>query len=330
MFKPLSIKVILVMGIVFCLVLATGRNIDAGLPALKPPPRAVNTRAEDGCLQLRGYVEPARVFILYLLPGETCSELLTQEGQLVEKEAVLVRMKNRQLRASLAGLMQKRLELEKSKTEIALLKEEIKIKKGLLDSINYRISSDKKLAKKIGGYVPVVAAGLREKREELKAGLAVLTLKDQAMVKHTDQIEGVLALIEEDIGDLREKIMRQEVKAPFAGALVKQAQDLSRLKPGDMILELWDTSSYRIRGKIMQHQLPLVQLGDKVEISVEFIDGKKTPGVIDKIGCRALQGAQQALPTFEVEIKVDTAPKWLKPGMNVSMKLINSRKDKDD
>ena len=84
---------------------------------------------------------------------------------------------------------------------------------------------------------------------------------------------------------------------------------------------IYDMSALEFQMDVHELDISKVQVGQKVEITVDALDGRTYTGYVDTI---SINGAtQNGITNYPVTIRVDGAPAELYPGMNVSAKIIS-------
>ena len=84
---------------------------------------------------------------------------------------------------------------------------------------------------------------------------------------------------------------------------------------------IYDMSALEFQMDVHELDISKVQVGQKVEITVDALDGKTYTGYVDTININGT--TQNGITNYPVTIRVDGAPEELYPGMNVSAKIIS-------
>ncbi len=83
---------------------------------------------------------------------------------------------------------------------------------------------------------------------------------------------------------------------------------------------IYDLSALTFDVKIDELDINKIQVGQKVEITADALDGERFTGTVDKVNINGT--TQNGATTYLVTVSVDGAPEALKPGMNISAKII--------
>ena len=83
---------------------------------------------------------------------------------------------------------------------------------------------------------------------------------------------------------------------------------------------IYDRSQLTFDMAIDERDISKIQVGQKVEITADALDGQSFTGVVDKVNINGT--TVNGNTSYPVTVKVDGAPEELYPGMNVSAKII--------
>lgn len=284
-------------------------------------------RVQEGKLRFMGMAEPWERYSVILLPGENIEQVYVKRGEQVKKGGPLLRLTNDQLSNSIGDLIRKKNEIRYNVQQASLLGLEIELKEKYVAQIDAKIKKEKELVEEISGYSSQVSKQLQQQRRQLSDQLSILRARNSITMEQADKNQELESFLQMQIDKLAERQRQLDIKAPFAGRIFYIVEDHLRVVPGRPVCELWNENSVMVRGKIMQHQYSLVHSGDKVRISMEFSTEDKLAGVIHSIeqgrGQERDPRLMRGYATFSVLIKVDD-PRWLKPGMMVSVEMVPS------
>ncbi len=274
-------------------------------------------------LQFAGIVQPGKKMAVVLLPGEGIRQVLVKSGDKVEEGAKLLELSNVQLISGLVDLQQRKNSVKQSIEKFQLIKLEHEIKLKQLDVIDGEIAREKQLSQKIEGYVSTMLLELQKQNIQLSNEITLLNARIIPAAERAEEAQRLLGLIEEQIALTRQQIDKLVVHAPFSGKVNYAVEDPDRVQPGGLICVIWDDSSYIIRGIIMQHQLSLINPGDEVSVSVDFLPDKTVTGHVRAIRFPMQRPEGQGYPGFEVSMKVEGHQSLFEPGMTVSITKTN-------
>ena len=83
---------------------------------------------------------------------------------------------------------------------------------------------------------------------------------------------------------------------------------------------IYDRSQLTFEMDIDEQDISQIQVGQKVEITADALDGQSFTGVVDKININGTTASGHT--SYPVTVLVDGSPEELYPGMNVSAKII--------
>lgn len=83
---------------------------------------------------------------------------------------------------------------------------------------------------------------------------------------------------------------------------------------------IYDLSALTFEVRIDELDINKIQVGQKVEITADALDGQSFTGVVDKVNINGTTAG--GVTTYPVTVKVDGTPEALKPGMNISAEII--------
>lgn len=282
---------------------------------------------DQSVLTFMGIVEPEKTFRLLLLPGERVLQCAASEGDEVDKGQLLAQLANDQLSSARFDLLQKRNMIDKEKQEMELTEIELRLKEEQLTRINEELKEEKQIAAQVQEYISTISKQLQNTKAETIGQIALLRNKLTMLQKRRPQLEDLAKMLAVQSEDLEAQSRKMAVKAPFTGEVVYAATIDSRIPPGGVVCELW-SSDNRIRGRIMQHQIGHILLGDNVHISLDFSDRKPLKGKVTRImQSRERSENSGGYPTFDVLVDVQQDLPWLMPGMMVSMKKVQAKEN---
>jgi len=159
-----------------------------------------------------------------------------------------------------------------------------------------------------------------DKSYELEDRLALLKAQLALHKQHPITAEQIEMLDAQ--ADAAEKLVRELlVRAPFDGRVAFIAREPSRLGPGALVCEVWDTSALLVRGQVLQHQVKYVEPGRKAQVALDFAEETPITGTVRAAESTRVPSDNERYPVFPVLIELDQSPRWLRPGMTVSVSL---------
>ncbi len=268
-----------------------------------------------------GIVEPGETLSILLQPGETVKKFFVNEGEVVKEDQILVQLSSDSLTNSKFDLLQKQSQLQQEREQIDAAALEIKMKKKQLTQVNKEIQAESRLTSEVDGYVSTVSKQLTNQKELVANELEILQFKFAKMQLREKQYQVLDDIIALQLTDLQKRINSLLIKAPFPGKVTFLSPFTFRTPPGAVVCELWGNRSFRVRGRIMQHQIDQILIGEDVEISLDFSEYPPLTGKVLMIQqSKIVQNEKNGYPTFDVIVEVVSKGQWIEPGMMVSMK----------
>lgn len=108
------------------------------------------------------------------------------------------------------------------------------------------------------------------------------------------------------------------VRAPYSGVVVEKfVLDGQRVMAGDALYRLADLSTVWVEGEVFEGDLPLVRLGESVEVELEALPGETRRGRIVFIQPTVSTDTR----TVRVRVALENANLLLKPGMYATVRI---------
>ena len=110
------------------------------------------------------------------------------------------------------------------------------------------------------------------------------------------------------------------IKAPISGTVVEQDCDVGDvLVAGTPILSIYDLSYLTFEIQVDELDIPMVELGQEVELTADALPNETFQGVVEKIGM--VGAAQAGVTTYPVTVRLTGETEGLMPGMNVDANI---------
>lgn len=286
-----------------------------GEPQAKPKPIPAATT-----IQFRGTVEARQSLRLTLLPGERAVETFVKLGDAVQKGQPLVRLVQDSLAAGLGNLVNQKIQLLAHQRQMLLLDEETRQVKAGLVRAEALVEAQRTTPPELPENLRVPSERAVEKTIELKDRLAVLEAQRGLDRKHPITPE-LASLLETQTHAVEQLVRELLVRAPFSGRIAFVTPSPTRLAPGALACEVWDDTALLVRGEVLQHQVKYLIPGAKAEVALDFAEQTPLSGTVRAAESTRVPKEGGAYPVFPVLIELDQAPKWLRPGMTVSVSL---------
>ena len=83
---------------------------------------------------------------------------------------------------------------------------------------------------------------------------------------------------------------------------------------------IYDLSALTFDINIHELDINKIQVGQQVEITSDALDGQSFTGTVDKVNINGT--TSNGVTTYPVTVRIDSSPQELKPGMNISARII--------
>lgn len=243
----------------------------------------VQRQAIPEMLELPGTVEARRGALLSAEVDGLVEEMLVDEGSRVAAGDLLLRLRQKPKALELAA---RQADLERAKARLLL-------------------------------------ADLREKRNaELQRAQMVPTETHDIAAADLRQAKAEVASAQAQAAFVADELHRHEIRAPFAGIVgEKRTESGSWVRPGDVVLTLYETAVVRIRFALPQIHYGGVEVGNPVQVRINASPEETlTAPVTQKVGV-----GSAAARTFPVLIDVENPAYRMAPGMSVSVSIDTAR-----
>lgn len=288
-------------------------------------------------VETSGVVEAIEVRVGTKVPG-TIVELLVEEGDQVEKDQLIARIDDIDLRIQLEGA---EAAVEQAKAlysdtlkglrpeEIDQLESVAALKKAQLEKAQLDYNRKNELSG--SGVTPVHETDMAEKQMEMAQkdyDTAVEQLRIARMGGREDQQRAAswaLRRAEATVEELQKKISDSEIRSPVEGRVsIKNMEEGEIAAAGSTIVTIIDLKRPWVRGFVPEYKLGRVKLGMEAEIYSDSYTGKKYIGTIRYISPEAeftpknVQTQEERVKlVYAVKIYIDNPEQELKPGMPV-------------
>ena len=238
-------------------------------------------------------------------------ELAVDEGDLVEKGDLLLRIDPTQYEAEVArcqaALEQARSQLVESEASLDQAQRAYERAKRLHANGSDLLSD--------------------EALEDAKTRL------DVAKATHEAARHGV-AVSSAALDDARQNLAKTVIRAPMAGKIVRKNIEQGETavigtmnNPGSLLLTVADLSEMEAVVTVNETDVPSIKLGDAATLEVDAFPGTKFTGKVTRIGNSAIQttGTSEAVD-FEVRIGVDDPPPTLRPDLSATADIVTAER----
>lgn len=128
--------------------------------------------------------------------------------------------------------------------------------------------------------------------------------------------------------DARDQLENYTITSTVTGTVIEKNVDVGDNVGGSSastagytyMAVIYDLSALTFDVRIDELDINKIQVGQKVEITADALDGEQFTGTVDKVNINGTTAG--GVTTYPVTVKVDGAPAALKPGMNISAKIL--------
>ena len=160
-----------------------------------------------------------------------------------------------------------------------------------------------KLLREVSGADSATQAGARELRSAARQRL----LNWDVPAAEVDRVERT--------GDVQKTLL---IRAPFTGAVVdKLVLGGQRVMAGEPLLRVADLSVVWVEGEVFERDMPLVRLGESVDVELEALPGQPRRGRIVFVQPTVSVNTR----TLRVRVELPNANGQLKPGMYATVRI---------
>lgn len=314
---------------------------------------------KDDAVSASGIVEGIEVNIAPKIPG-MISDICCNEGDIIEKGQVIVRLQSDDLKASVeqavASVERAKAEVkvaeanvEAAKANIQNAEAEIKSSAADVERAQVRLEEAERELNRADSLLKeeIIAKELYDRRlsaydsavAELKSSKARLdasySKKDATAAQSNtfiSHLNSSKARLKESMANLsfsKARLNDTIISSPITGTLVYKAFEKGEIvSPGTTILTIVDTNNLYARIDVEETSIGLITLDGKAIVRAEGIPDKAFEGIVSEIGRHAEFATQrdvvrgrQDIKTFRVKIKLPEHGGLLKPGMTVLVEI---------
>lgn len=115
-----------------------------------------------------------------------------------------------------------------------------------------------------------------------------------------------------NINSIKVQLDNSIITSPIKGVIVNRNINPGEIaSPGVVLLTIADTSTLKLKGTVSQQSVPLLQAGQKINVTVDVFPNKIFEGIIERIGPMAVSTGEY----FPIEISIKN-PGELKAGLS--------------
>lgn len=308
-----------------CLAVGCSKKVPDSQQAVSANQESSVADGNASYIECNGTVQPADRFVLRLGAGEHVSQLLVKEGDRVEKGEPLAGLTNDELAMQIVQLEEKEWQIRQAREELRLLEIEIDNEENIKKEVEEAIAEEHRIAERIPGYqLDKQTQQWRETLIKTEGQLRLLKEK-HALQKQSCETQEELGLKQRSVlEELKTRAARLQVSAPFAGCVRRVHRSPEGIAPGEIILELWDTSAYVVHAHVWQNQLRSIAVGAEAEIFPDFYGSRSLCGTVQTIYPVDVDTHESQFPQFPVVVQLEAQDEALVVGMTVSARIYTS------
>jgi HlyD family secretion protein len=305
-------KVLIVVGVVAAVsVLGALSMLRGGEEGVEVRTERVARRDLVSVVTASGKIEPVRKVDISADISGRVVQVLVQEGQMVERGAVLIRIDPSAFAANV-----RRAEASVSQARAR----EAQARSQLLQ-----------------------ARTAQERAEQLSRGDQLISRAELDQARTQAQVaEGELqaarfgvSQAQAALSEARDQASKTTISAPMAGRVTRLNIEEGETavvgtmnNPGSLLLTIADLSSMQATVKVDETDVPGITVGDSTAVRIDAFPGQSFPGRVTRIGNSSIQpvagggqGSEQTVD-YEVEITLDNPPAELRPDLSATAEIV--------
>lgn len=281
-------------------------------------------------LPTNGKVEPVEWAQVRSGTAGLVDKVLVQQGQAVERNAVLARLSaaglDAELSAAQARLAQARADLATieaggKSSELTEIENQLSLARLDRDAAQREYEALRRLAKKNAATALEVQAA-RDKLRETELQIAGLERRRAALIGKSDRAVALARVKEAEaaVEQVRSRIAQLTVRTPVAGVVYTlSVRPGAYVNIGDPIATVGRLERLRVRVYVDEPELGRVQPGQPVTITWDALPGKQWRGVVERMPSEVVK--LETRQVGEVLCTIDNPGRELVPGTNVNAEI---------
>jgi HlyD family secretion protein len=257
-----------------------------------------------------GKIEPVRKVDISADISGRVVQVLVQEGQMVERGAVLIRIDPS---AFAANVRRAEASVSQARAREAQARSQLLQARTAAERAEQLSSGDQLISR----------AELDQARTQAQVAEGEL----QAARFGVSQAQAALS-------EARDQASKTTISAPMAGRVTRLNIEEGETavvgtmnNPGSLLLTIADLSTMQATVKVDETDVPGITVGDSTAVRIDAFPGQTFPGRVTRIGNSSIQpvtGAQGSEETvdYEVEITLDNPPAELRPDLSATAEII--------
>lgn len=121
------------------------------------------------------------------------------------------------------------------------------------------------------------------------------------------------------------KLRKTDLIAPMDGVVVEvRLRDGETANAGDPVIMLMDPQALQVRASVIEEDLPLVQIGQRVSLFFDAAPDASVSGKVARISPKRMEGDRPLYPIY-IDLSGTSLPQGLAPGMSADASVIIAR-----
>jgi HlyD family secretion protein len=263
-----------------------------------------------------GFIQPKRKVDISADISGRVIELAVEEGQWVERGALLLRIDPTTFQANVrraeAAVAQARAQAAQARAN------------------HLKAQSDHRRAEQLSGGDNLISA---QDVEQVRTQLAVAEAQFEAARFGIAQAEAQLS-------EAREALRKTTITAPMSGRVTRLNIEEGETavvgtmnNPGSLLLTVADLSEMEARVKVDETDVPNISYGDSVNVRIDAFPNREFAGRVTRISNSAINAASASLATasnqqlsvdFEIIVTLSDPPETLRPDLSATAEIVTA------
>jgi HlyD family secretion protein len=282
-------------------------------------PRAVAVRVEEvkkgrveSWVRAPGKVQPERLVQVSSNIMGRVRGLSVREGDRVRRGDLLLILDDERYKSARSGmdaaLQAAQADLDLSEAELALSRQTLARQEKLFTE---SLTSDE---------------ALQSARTQVRVGEA-------RVAASRENLRGRRATLAETTKDLDETVFRSPIDGVITALNVEEGENVmtgTMNNPGTVILTVADLDTMQVEADVDETDVVRIRPGLHTRVRVDAWEDSVLAGTVTTVGMSGRRGtvsAQQQATNFQVEVRIDTPPEGLRPGMSADVEILAGEKD---
>jgi HlyD family secretion protein len=239
-----------------------------------------------------------------LLPAQTLNIISKMSGQvtsmdynvgdIVKAGDVIIKLETKTLNAQ---LQQAEASLQSAEASVQSAKNQAEVAKINLDIVQ-KSYNDAKVLYDSG-------ASSKSQLDDVANKLELEKKKyENAEGSAKNQAQAAVSTANANINNIRVQMENSVIKSPISGIVVTKSINLGEIaSPNITLVTIADTSTLKLKGTVSQELLPLLQIGQEIEVSIDIYPDKTVKGRIENLGPMAVSTGA----IFPIEIAIENS-----------------------